>query len=276
VTAAALNVSRGLAATGGSDGIVRLWDVASRSPTGIVMQPADAGIALVALSADGGYVASAAERVVRVATVADGRVLTEVRAESAVTAVAFAPDGAAVGVGDGAGAVLIARFAEPSAAASLELGAAATSLAFAPNGRRLAVADAGGAVTLVAADSGEIESTVRHWTQPIRWLEFSPDGSTLLVATDAWLHSLAAATAALAPVQSRLVVWPASSTAITAISDSAVGFAGVAPDGSLASGVLDLSSSDAAGDAATLVERDWPAALALRLNDNGEPVAFDP
>jgi WD40 repeat protein len=276
VTAAALNGGRGLAATGGRDGIVRLWDIASRSPTGIVMQPADAAIALVALSADGGYVASAAERLVRVASVADGRVLTEVRAESAVTAVAFAPDAAAVAVGDAAGAVLIARFAEPSEGASLELGAPATSLAFAPNGSRLAVADAGGSITFVAADSGEIESTVRHWTQPIRWLEFSPDGSALLVATDAWLHSLAAATPTLAPAQSRLVVWPASSAVMTAISATAVGFAGVAADGSLASGVLEVSASDVAGDAATLVGRDWPAALALRLNDNGEPVPFDP
>ena len=276
VSAAALNGGRGLAATGGRDGIVRLWDIASRSPTGIVMQPADAPIALVGLSADGEHVASAAGRVVRVATVADGRVVTEVRTEIAVTAVAFAPDAAAVAVGDAAGAVLIAQFAEPSEGASLEVGAAVTSLAFAPQGSRLAVADAGGSITFVAADSGETESTIRHWTQPIRWLEFSPDGSALLVATDAWLHSLAAATPALAPAQSRLVVWPASGAVMTAISATAVGFAGVAADRSLASGVLDVKSSDVAGDAATLVARDWPAALALRLNDNGEPVPFDP
>ena len=42
ITAAALNGGRGLAATGGNDGIVRVWDVASAAPTGIVMQPAGA------------------------------------------------------------------------------------------------------------------------------------------------------------------------------------------------------------------------------------------
>jgi WD40 repeat protein/subtilisin-like proprotein convertase family protein len=276
VTAAALNGGRGLAATGGRDGIVRVWDIASGSPTGIVMQPADAAIALVVLSADGRYVASAAERVVRVATVADGRVLAEVRTETAVTALAFAPDAAAVVVGDAAGTVLVARFGAPSDGASVEVGAAVASLAFAPDGSRLAVADAGGSITLVVAASGEIESTSRRSMQPIRWLEFSPDGSALLVATDAWLHSLSAATPALAPALSKLVVWPASATVMTAISATAIGFAGAAADGALASGMLDLTASEVAGDAAALVARDWPAAFALRLNDNGEPVPFDP
>ena len=52
ITAAALDASGGLAATGGSDGIVRLWDVATRAPTGAVMQPTNAAISFVALSGD--------------------------------------------------------------------------------------------------------------------------------------------------------------------------------------------------------------------------------
>ena len=41
ITAAALNAGRSLAATGGSDGIVRVWDIASGAPTAAVMQPAE-------------------------------------------------------------------------------------------------------------------------------------------------------------------------------------------------------------------------------------------
>ena len=41
ITAAALNAGRSLAATGGSDGIVRVWDIASGAPTVAVMQPAE-------------------------------------------------------------------------------------------------------------------------------------------------------------------------------------------------------------------------------------------
>jgi WD40 repeat protein len=277
VTAAALNGGRGLAATGGADGIVRLWDIASGAPTGVVMQPAAAPVALVALSADGRYVASAAARTVRVATVADGRLMAEVEADGVVTVIRFAPDAASVAVGDAAGVVHVAPFADSRERATVRLGAAPTSLAFTPDGSRLAAGEAGGAITLIATAAGTEEGTARYWSQPLRWLEFSPDGSALLAATDVWLHSLDATTLALAPVHSELVAWPAANTVLTAISSTVVGFAGVATDGSLASGVLDLAApTDGAVDVAALAERDWSAAFALRLNDNGEPMPFDP
>ena len=146
--------------------------------------------------------------------------------------------------------------------ATVRLGAATTSLAFTPDGTRLAAADVGGSITLIGSAAGAVEGSARHWSQPIRWLEFSPDGSALFVATDAWLHALAAATPTLAPVHSRLVVWPASTAVLTAISATAIGFAGVAVDGSLTSRVLELAAADeAAVDPAALVARDWAAAV---------------
>ena len=274
ITAAALNGGRGLAATGGNDGIVRIWELGSGAPTVAVMQPADALITAVALSADGEYVAGAAARVVRVATVGDGRVLTEVQADDTVSAVAFAPTAAVIAVADAAGNVMLVPLAT-GRRVTARLGAAAVALAFAPDGSRLAVGDASGTITLVDAESGETEGT-RHGWQPIRWLEFSPDGSTLLVATDAWVHALTAATPTLVPTQSKLFGWPASVTVATAISATTIAFAGVATDGSLVSGVLDLAAVEPRGDTATLVARDWSSAFALRLNDNGEPVPFDP
>jgi WD40 repeat protein/subtilisin-like proprotein convertase family protein len=277
ITAAALNGSRGIAVTGGSDGVVRLWDTASSAPTGVVMQPADAAIALVALSADGRLVASAAARAVRVATVADGRVTTEVRAEATVTALAFAPDGQSLAVGDAGGAVAITSLAAEPERVAVQLGAAATSLAFAPDGQQLAAGDAAGAVTLIGS-AGEVRGVARHWSQPLRWLDFSPDGSVLFAATDLWLHALEAATPALAPLHSKLVALPFAHTVLLPASSSAVRSAGFTANGLFAMAVLDLAAPPTApvADSSTLVGRDWPAALALRLNDNGEPVPFDP
>jgi hypothetical protein len=271
-----MNSDRGLAATGGRDGIVRVWELASGAPTGTVAQPADAPVAIVALSTDGQYVASAAAATARAATVADGRVLAEVQAQGAVTALAFAPDAALLAVGDATGAVVIVGVApDARERVSVQLGAAATSLAFAPNGRRLAAADAGGAITLIATVDGRVEGTARHWSQPIRWLEFGPENNALLVATDAWLHALAA-TPALPPTYSKLVLLPASSTALIAVSGTAVRFAGVETDGAFASGIVDVAApANAAATAAELAARDWSAAVALRLNDNGEPVPVE-
>lgn len=276
ITAAALNGGSGLAATGGSDGIVRLWDVATGAPTGAVMQPADVAISAIALSGDGRHVASAAGRTLRVATAADGRVIREVEAAGRVTAIAFAPGGSSVAAGDDTGAVVLAPL-DGSRPASLRLDSAVTSLAFTPDGSRFAAGDARGAITLIATATATNEGTVRRWSQPLRWIEFSPDGASLLAATDAWLHSLATETAALAAVHSELAVWPSAGTVWAALSATSVASAGIAADGSLLTATVDLAaSSEAAADPAPLVARDWSTAFALRLNDNGEPVPFDP
>jgi WD40 repeat protein len=277
IAAAALNSGRGLAATGGNDGIVRVWELGSNAPTVAVAQPADAPITVVALSADGRYVAGAAGGTVRVATAADGRVMAELQAEGAVTALAFAPDSARIAVGDATGGVVIAALAsEARERVTARLDSSVTSLAFTPDGRRLAAADAGGAIVLLAADDARVETSAHHWRGPIRWLEVSGDGVSLLVATDAWLHALAT-TPGLPPTRSKLFSWPASSTALTAVSATSVGFAGVDLAGVLASGVIDLTAASrgVTTEASALVARDWPTALALRLNDNGEPVPLE-
>jgi hypothetical protein len=83
---------------------------------------------------------------------------------------------------------------------------------------------------------------------------------------------------AFAPVLSKLAVWPAASTALSAISASTVRFAGVDGGGFLVSGDIDLAAppSSVTAEASALVARDWSAALALALNDNGDPVAREP
>jgi hypothetical protein len=150
-------------------------------------------------------------------------------------------------------------------------------LAFSPDGNRIAAADAAGAVALLASADARVESTAHHWPQPVRWLEFGAGSGALLVATDSWLHSLAT-TPGLPPTSSKLFSWPASSTALTALSATAVGFAGVEAGGVLASGVVDLAAAPPAvtPEATALVAHDWAAVLGLALNDNGDPVPLAP
>jgi WD40 repeat protein len=277
VSAAALNAAAAVAATGGVDGFVRVWQLASGAPTPALAPPADLPVALVALDDSGRYVASAAGRLARVAAVADGRVATQVQADGVVTALEFAPDGAAIAVGDATGAVVVAPLAAAATERVLSLGGRVTALAFARDGARLAIGDAGGAITLVVVASGEVERATRLSAEPVRWLEWSADGVALLAATDAWVHAL---DLALAPRSSKLVAWPAAHTALAAASSTAVAFAGTDLLGELESGVVDLAApldAPRPADVAALVARDWPAALGLRLgDDDGEPVPFDP
>jgi hypothetical protein len=278
ITAVAVAAGRGLAVTGGSDGIVRLWDVASAAPTGIVMQSASEPIAAVTLSADGLWVASAAGRAVRVAAVADGRVVNEIQSVAPVTALAFSADASAIAIGDAAGTLSLAVLVAPRQAWTAQLGAAVTTLAFAPNGERLAVGDATGSVRLLQSGDGSAAGPTRTVSRPIRWLDFSSDGSVLLLASDAWLHALAATSPALEPMHSRLAPRRVWQGALAAGRGSQVRLLGWDDRGALGVVALDLATlpeADAAL-AAPQPERNWPAALALRLDDNGEPTPFDP
>ena len=251
---------------------------ASAAPTGVVMQPAALPIVAVTLSGDGLLVASAAGSTVRVAAVADGRVAREIESAAAVTSLVFSPDASAIAIGDAAGTVVLTVLAAPGPRWAVPLGVAVTTLAFAPNGEQLAVGDTAGGVRLFRSADGSPAGPMRTMSQPVRWLDFSTDGNVLSLATDAWLHALAGTSPALEPVHSRLAPRRVWRGALAAGQGAELRLAGWDARGVLGAGVLDLAALpvvDAALDPAQS-GRNWPAALALRLDDNGEPVPFDP
>jgi subtilisin-like proprotein convertase family protein len=272
VTVAAIDARRGVAGTGGSDGIVRLWDIRSGAPTGIVMQPADAPIGALALAADPGRIASAAGGIVRIAGISDGEVIGELAAAGDVTALEMALGTAALAIGAATGEVTLVARAGAGPSDTARLPAAAAALAYAADGALLAAGDAGGGVTLFDADADALAT--RRFVQPVRWLGFGADGSMLLVATDSWLHAL---DKELAPVHSALVSLPQLAR-FAPLSATAVRVVGVGNGGDLLAADIDLAAppAPAPADVADLLARDWRAALGLRLDDNGAPVPFDP
>jgi hypothetical protein len=155
--------------------------------------------------------------------------------------------------------------------AAVQLGAPAAALAYTLDGATLAVGDAGGGVVLAGAN-GDVRMQ-RQFVQPIRWLGFAADG-TLLVASDSWLHAL---DAQLEPLHGKLVSLPPIAR-FAALRATVVRIIGVSSNGSLVSLDIDLAAPapDAPADVPALVARNWPAALGLRLDDNGAPVPFDP
>jgi WD40 repeat protein/subtilisin-like proprotein convertase family protein len=273
VTAVAFAAERGLAVTGGSDGIVRLWDAASGEPVGIVMQPAEAPIARVALAASGRWVASAAAQSVRVADAADGRVVYALTADAAVTALEFAPASGALAIGDAGGGVTLVALDDGRRLWSSRVAAEVAALAF--GGETIAVGDAGGAVRLLGVGDGRVRGAGVDYSHGVRWLDWSDAAGTLLVATRDWLH--AAGGDELTPLHGRLAPRSIADAALAAGAGTAVRLVGPDAAGALTAATIDVAAlPPAAAAAPPLAPRDWPAALGLKLDAAGEPSAFDP
>jgi WD40 repeat protein len=275
-----LNVAGGIAASGGRDGSVRLWDLATVAPGESVLQHPDGGrVVALALSNDGRLVASAADTSVRVAVVADGAVAAQFPSSAPVSAVAFAPDGGRIAIGARSGALVIAPVVGSLQPASTDLDSAILSIAFARSGEYLAVGDAAGYVHLLRAADGSAAGAAATLPQPARAIRFNVDGSVLFAATDYWLHSFAVAESGLTPLHSRLAPRRfAPGVAIAPAAGEQLRVAGYDGRGELGVTALDLAVSPDAALAGEFRARvgDWPAALGLRLDDAGEPALFDP
>jgi len=264
----AVAVEGDVAASGGRDGIVRVWSVASASPTATIMQPIDAPIGALALSGDGRLVAAEAGGMLRVADVANGTLVVEIPMPG-LTAFAFAPDGESLVLGAADGTVTLRSLSgTPDDAPAIRGDAAVTAVAFARAADIVAVGDAAGGIRLLRTHDGSLVASMRY-AAPARWLAFSDDGTKLLAATNHWLHALVVGERSLEPMASRLL--PVPSNAFASSGDQ-VRVAGLDSAGRLSLSILDANAPAPADVVAT--ERDWSAVLGLRIAPSGavEPV----
>ena len=109
----------------------------------------------------------------------------------------------------------------------------------------------------------------------VRWIGFGSDG-VLVVATDRWLHSFGVGARGLEPLHA----WPAPGSLAAARGFAALGAERVRVEAFDARGELRRSEIDlaagrggASGASPEIVSRDWPAAVGLAVNDEGEVVA---
>ncbi|MEO8465426.1 MAG: AAA-like domain-containing protein [Gammaproteobacteria bacterium] len=273
VTAVAVNVEHELAVTGGADGIVRTWDLASGMPTAVGSEAAAASIGVVALAPDARWVASASGAQVRVTNAVDGAAVFERAFGGVVTAFAFAPDGATLAIGDTTGMVTIVRLDGAGREVTTQVTGAVTALAFAPGGTALAAADATGALRLLRPADGTAVGAPRNLPQKTLSLDFDADGSVLLLATADWLHALRA-DATLEPLATRFAPRRLATHVLVAGERMQLRSAEMGADGTVAVTRFDLASPPAAE--ASPERHDWPAALGITLDDQGQPAPFDP
>jgi len=282
VTALAIDSARGVAVSGGADGIVRVWDLASVEPTTPVLaHSATSGgrpIVAVALSSDARWIASAAAGTVRLWSAADGALERELPFAGGGAGLAFAPNSATLAVGDGDGVRLVPVVQARGEVSASPARAPITSVAFAPSGELFASADADGNLRLVRVANGEALGAGRTLPSAVRWVGFGADG-TLLAATDGWVHSFAIGAAGLEPLHvRRLSLSQAPAPAFAAVGPERARVTGFDALGALQSFDLDLRLplDSALAPPAEVFQRDWPTVLGLMLDDAGEPVAVGP
>lgn len=271
VTALDVSAANGLVASGGSDGVVRLWNLDDAAPNERFLRHPEGPVRAVAVSPDGARIASGAEYSARVWNVADAMLAGEVPVNGAATALAFARDGRALAVGDSAGNLY---FGEPGGGEPLRstsAGARATAVAFAPDGSLVASGDAGGRVRIWDFETAGADGPALALRHPIGWLRFA-DASTLYVLSGDWLHRVErnADPAALEVTATRLLPLALEAGIALAVPRSGeVTFLGLwEADGAPRHVDFDMAEPigvDAAASEA-LLGRDWPRALGLELD----------
>jgi WD40 repeat protein len=276
ITVVAANAANSIVASGGVDGVVRIWDIATGEPAGPVLAHAvgrgEGPITALALSYDGYRVASAAPSSVRVWSVADGTLSLEIELGSPATTLAFAPNSATLAIGQRDGTLRIVDLSGGERAISA--GGPLASVAYAPGGAYIATATEQGVVQLRSAAGDEI-GMAHMLPSAARWIGFGSDDS-LFAATDRWLHAFAAKSVGVELVRSRpLSLSPAASRGYVAFGAERALVGGFDASGSLRRVEVDLSEIETPSSSPSpeLLARDWTTVLGLHLDDSGEPVA---
>ncbi len=275
VTSAAISVASGIAASGGADGVVRIWDLATVAPNDYFLRHPEGPIRSLALSADGASIASGAEYSARIWALQSGELSAEIPVDGTVQAIAFAPSGALVAVGDSAGNVFLGSPRGGEALRSLRMPASISAIAFAPDSARLATADRDGNLTIWDVSATERPLATTTLAEAVRWISFGEATDRITVATEDWLQALVRVeeSDSLQVTGTRLLGTDIGSAAAFARVGETVAAAAAAAGGA---SILSLSvdaptSSDAAAVAAAgaaLPHREWSRILGLELDSS--------
>ena len=192
VTSLASQSTADLAASGGTDGVVRLWSLSSGAPREFFMRHPSGPISQVAISGDGRWLASAADYGARVWDTADGAMVSQVAVTGRATAVTFAPTNELLAVGDVAGNVQLVATRANNPLRAMRAKGAVTSIAFSRSAQVLASGTREGTLQLWTTASAEQVGEPLQFSHPIRSIVFSPDDERIVVQTLHWVHWVSA------------------------------------------------------------------------------------
>lgn len=275
ITSIAVNATSDVIASGGSDGLVRTWELGSGAPTAPFMRHPQGPVHALTISSDGRWLASGAEFTARVWRAADGDLVREVPVSGRVVSIAIDNQSGLLSVGDQDGNVFLTGVESVQPPDSVRVGAAATSLAFGAGGSRLVTGDAAGNVQLWEVESLAAAGQPHSFVHPVQWLGFSRDGQFLLVQTDHWMHRFSVSDDGLVLTGSRLLDAGMEAGAALLVPDgSRLRMIGGRGTGEPQFRELDMVrlGTDPLPTDSVLLSRNWSRILGLQVGESGEIV----
>jgi WD40 repeat protein/subtilisin-like proprotein convertase family protein len=205
VTSIALNAEQGIAASGGADGVVRIWDLTTVAPNEYFLRHPAGPVQALQISADGRWIASGAEYSARLWHTQTGELASEVPVSGTALAVALAPTVDLVAVGDSAGNIFLGAPSGSETLRSALTRAAVTAIAFSPDSSLMASGDQDGNLVLWDVSATEVTLGAYDFSEPVTWIQFAADASSIVVRAGKWLHFVERAEVGLRVIATRML-----------------------------------------------------------------------
>ena len=187
VTSVVMSPDRALVASGGADGVIRLWSTLSGEPLSDFLRHADGPVRRLVFSPDGARLVSLGAGGAHLWRVADGQRLRVFPAAGQPLAAIFLPGGE-LALADAVGTLSIWSGDDESPLMVMRADSAVAALAWLPAHGLLASGDLAGRLQLWQPFSGERVGPPATLGSPIRAVVGHPGGRLFHVATDRWLH----------------------------------------------------------------------------------------
>ena len=205
VTRLALAGNGETAASGGSDGVVRVWNMRTGTRSPYVLRHPAGPIEALAFSADARWLVSAAGGTARIFDLTTGEQRREIETEGGPLAIAVSPDGLLVALGDSAGNIYFATPDSTIGVQTIRGSSPITALAFGQSRDELVSGSVDGDLVIWNTVTATAVDAARRFSGPIRWIEVDRDGSAVSLQSGAWLHRLDRGVEPPAVVASRLL-----------------------------------------------------------------------
>ncbi|HEY7673394.1 MAG TPA: AAA-like domain-containing protein [Gammaproteobacteria bacterium] len=268
VTSLAVNTANNLIASGGVDGVVRIWNLRTVAPTPALLRHPSGPIRALTLSADGTAVISAGDYSARIWATQTGELIREIAVDGAALAVTCAPSMELFAVGDSAGDIFLAPLHGTAPPATARAHAAVLALAISADAKLMVSGDAAGNLQLWDTALPETSRATHLFTDPVSWVAFGASGTTVLAKSGAWIHALEIHPTGFTVTASRLLPIRLGPATVPVQLDG--GLRWLSHPAASAPRYEDLSFEGSGAESAApdpaLLARDWPAILGLDLD----------